>query len=298
MRSMKYLTKLSQVIRDDDGIPTDIKLFSPGENKSVKGSTWYDPDRRGELERNRIANDTRDLLPVDIAHLSLTDVGTIDAHRSYGWWKLSFEEDGIWARDIKWSETALNALRNREFRFISPAFYVDEEGYITEVINFSLTNIPASLNIEPLVASRKEIMEQEDNIEPAIEAPEEEIEIEMEEDLPEMTPEEMKDAIESLKAQVDSLMQENVDLKEELNSMMSEKQNEMVEELSKSGIIGDELKEWAKSLTHEQLRIYAQSHRAAQPIFSKKIETRSTCDTMSPEDKEIYRRVNKIFKLV
>ena len=80
--------------------PLHVKLFSPGENRSTKGSVFYDPKRREEIREYALSADTRkteDGEPMsffDLAHLSLSNTGTVDSHKSYGWFKVSYEEDG------------------------------------------------------------------------------------------------------------------------------------------------------------------------------------------------------------
>jgi len=141
-----------------DDIPTRVRLFSPGENRTTKGSVWYDPGLSSLVAKNQRINDTRDRLPIDIAHLSLTNAPTVEAHASYGWFKVNATRDGIWAEDIQWTEEGLALLSTRKFRFISPAFYTQvhsDRDTIVQVENFALTNNPASLAILPLVASQE-----------------------------------------------------------------------------------------------------------------------------------------------
>jgi phage I-like protein len=55
--------------------------------------------------------------------------------------------------DIEWTRKATERLKDREYRYFSPTFYHDK-GRITEYVNTALTNLPATKDQEPLVASR------------------------------------------------------------------------------------------------------------------------------------------------
>src|SRR5690606_12606563 len=64
--------------------------------------------------------------------------------------------DELWATKIKWTPKALQALSDREFRYFSPALMLDSETrVVSQLINCALTNIPATLNQEPLVADNR-----------------------------------------------------------------------------------------------------------------------------------------------
>jgi hypothetical protein len=143
-----------------EGIPTRVRLFKKGPNTTSKGIFNYDPSNIPLIEAKQKNEDGRDLYPIDVAHLSLTDAANPDAHISVGWFELSFEEDGIYADNIKWTPRGQAYLENREFRFISPAFDIrstDEGKEITYISNFAITNNPATYNPLPLVASKETI---------------------------------------------------------------------------------------------------------------------------------------------
>lgn len=148
-------------------LPTEVRLFKAGLNKSSKGIYVYDPARKEEMQKLQEEKDGRDLLPIDIAHNSLNPFADDpDSQISLGWYKLKFDDEGIWATNIDWTARAQDYLSNREFRFISPAFDLftttdgdlelteDGNAIISQIVNFALTNEPATYNPLPLVASK------------------------------------------------------------------------------------------------------------------------------------------------
>jgi hypothetical protein len=156
-----YTHILSKVVltSEESGLPTDVMFFSAGENITSRGSFFYDPTQASVLTLNQKNTDTRDRLPFDLAHLSTTDAPSLEAQKAYGWFTLEYAEDGIWARDIKFTDTGANLILNKEFRFLSPTFNADKDGNIKDIINIALTNWPATMGLQPLIAAAKKIGE-------------------------------------------------------------------------------------------------------------------------------------------
>lgn len=67
---------------------------------------------------------------------------------------LSEEDDGIWA-DVEWTDAARQALAAKEYRFVSPFFTFDDDGCVTVIRNFGLTNNPA-LQLAAVAAASNE----------------------------------------------------------------------------------------------------------------------------------------------
>ncbi len=90
-------------------------------------------------------------LPIDYEHRSQSPVdnGPVPAA---GWFQLEARPDGLWAVNVRWTETAANLLRAGEYRHWSPVFW-DEDGHIRQLDMIGLTNQPATVNQMPLVAS-------------------------------------------------------------------------------------------------------------------------------------------------
>lgn len=54
------------------------------------------------------------------------------------------EGDGLYATDIRWTDTAADMIRKKEYRYISPVFFYDQAtGEVTALVNVALTNTPA-----------------------------------------------------------------------------------------------------------------------------------------------------------
>ena len=129
--------------------PRELRVFPFGRVETTKGVFLFDQEAA-----RRVMQAWRDYgnrLSIDYEHQALEPVanGPVPAA---GWFDLEVREDGLWAVNVEWTPRAAELLRNREYRYFSPAFYVDEEGRIVELINLALTNIPATKRMEPLVA--------------------------------------------------------------------------------------------------------------------------------------------------
>jgi phage I-like protein len=85
-------------------------------------------------------------------------IATRDSSAAAGWFRLEFRSDGLYAADIEWTPSAFESIKNREYRFTSPALVLqetDEMGVLraAELINVAVTNLPATVGQRPLVAS-------------------------------------------------------------------------------------------------------------------------------------------------
>ena len=84
-------------------------------------------------------------------------IASRDSSAAAGWFTLEFRGDGMWATAIEWTTAAFESIKNREFRFTSPALMLDETEELgvlraTEIINVAITNLPATVGQRPLVA--------------------------------------------------------------------------------------------------------------------------------------------------
>jgi len=81
-------------------------------------------------------------LPIDVNHKSeVAPAG--EETPAMGWiTALDVREGAIWAR-VEWTPRGREALANREYRYISPAFYHDEAGRILEIVSAALVTQPA-----------------------------------------------------------------------------------------------------------------------------------------------------------
>ena len=137
-------------------------IFPRGVMKTSKGNFLFD-DKAAEMIMSEYEDQGMDLLPIDFDHGMLTGEPTPDSSSAAGWFIPAVEERGLVATEVKWTPRALGMLKDREFRHYSPAFDVDtsdeidvdgEVAYrVTKLVNVALTNLPASKDQIPLVAS-------------------------------------------------------------------------------------------------------------------------------------------------
>lgn len=132
-------------------LPREFIIFVFGEIDTLKGRYFF--DSRGAEEVMAKWRDYGNRVSIDYEHQALDPVsnGPVPAA---GWADLELRADGLWAVNVDWTPKAAEMLAQREYRYISPAFYVDETNRIIELINVALTNLPATKRLQPLVARR------------------------------------------------------------------------------------------------------------------------------------------------
>lgn len=146
------LCALSQliVLADDGAPPREFQLLSAGETRTTKGTIRCD-DTHAALCLGAETMPADGLLPLDYDHDMLSMLGTVK--KAAGWFKLANRNGSLWATDVKFTPAAEKALRDREYRYFSPALFRDEEGYVTRMVNCALCCLPATLKQKPLVTS-------------------------------------------------------------------------------------------------------------------------------------------------
>ncbi|UZX16551.1 phage protease [Thermus sp. PS18] len=129
--------------------PREFRIWPYGEIETTKGTFLFTREDAERVYQRWLDYGNR--LSIDYEHQTFHPVtnGPVPAA---GWFSLEVREDGLWAVEVEWTSRAAELLRNREYRYFSPTFHVDEEGRIVELINLALTNLPATKRMEPLVA--------------------------------------------------------------------------------------------------------------------------------------------------
>ncbi len=157
-KSQKMMTSFTELslIESEIQLPVEFCLFKFGENITSKGSVYLDQDSAAECINTW--KDQGNDLSLDYEHQAVKQAvnGPIPAA---GWFKLGIKEDGLYAVGVEWTEQARTLLKNREYRYYSPAFYTDFDSKVNEIINCALTNIPATKDMKPLVASKMELQQ-------------------------------------------------------------------------------------------------------------------------------------------
>jgi phage I-like protein len=154
--------------------PEKIRLFKWGENKTSKGIFILTYD--DALEVMKQWGEYGNRLNFDYNHAQLSDASP-DNQISAGNFDLEILEDGLYAINIEWTSKAKQLIENKEYLYISPAFITFEDDknnmHINSIINVALTNIPATFDMDQLLAASK-VFEEKLNMENKLE--EEEVE--------------------------------------------------------------------------------------------------------------------------
>jgi phage I-like protein len=143
-------------IVDDAPLPSEFRVFAAGVNESSKGPAIFDEQAAASV----MASYQRwgvDLM-IDIDHASLDPAAGMsrrDAGDAVAWFHLEVRDGELWAINIRWNDLGRAQLRGKLRRYISPAFMVDDEGRVTELINLALVAMPATFGAQPLVAASR-----------------------------------------------------------------------------------------------------------------------------------------------
>ncbi|MDR3249396.1 MAG: phage protease [Treponema sp.] len=129
-------------------IPKRIQLLPPGPN--IKGR-----DGREWIVRNSIA--VAEASNVYLPNHSIDENHAVDlkapkgeSSPAFGWFSnLTVETNGaIWA-DVTWTKRGEEAVKNLEYRYLSPVFLNNEKGEISTILRAALSNSP-NLDIKSL----------------------------------------------------------------------------------------------------------------------------------------------------
>lgn len=154
-KNSKRVVFLRSQLPEED-LPTEFRVFAFGTNESTKGPAIFD-EEAARLVMEAYEQHGAELM-LDYEHQVLADP-PVEAPAA-GWASLEVrgdgsdpEKDGLFAVDIRWTEKAEKYLRAKEYRYTSPAFFQDENGRVTGLLNVALTNTPATHGLTPLVAA-------------------------------------------------------------------------------------------------------------------------------------------------
>lgn len=130
--------------------PTEIRIFPFGLIETTKGIFSFTKD--GAERLMRAAASYGNEFSADFEHQALADPPIVAP--AAAWYTLELRDEGLFAVGIRWTERAKTMIEAGEYRYISPAFMTTDAGEIVEFINFALTNLPATKNLDALVAAR------------------------------------------------------------------------------------------------------------------------------------------------
>lgn len=146
-------TYITNVILPEGEPPKELHLLKYGETETTEGK--YNLNESGADKVIQTFNKRKLKLYFDYDHKSL-DPKSAEEGKAAGWFDLVKKEDGIWATNIKWTETAAKYITNREYSYFSPVIKTDKYNFVQRLINVALTNLPATDNLEPLMELKEE----------------------------------------------------------------------------------------------------------------------------------------------
>jgi phage I-like protein len=138
--------------------PAEFLIFRAGINPTTKGPALFDEEAAKSV-MTAYEQEGVDLM-VDLEHQALdaTDRSRADAPDARAWFNLAVRNGELWAVNVRWTPDGERRLRERTQRYISPAFYMNEESSRVEaLINVAICAMPATFNAQPLVAASKRV---------------------------------------------------------------------------------------------------------------------------------------------
>ncbi|HXG69997.1 MAG TPA: phage protease [Gemmatimonadaceae bacterium] len=145
-------TRLSIVVTGDEP-PTEFRIFTSGVVESTKGDVTFDADAAKSVMAEYAEHAIDLMIDYDHASLAYASLDPAQAGKAAGWFNLEVRGGELWAVNVRWTPPAADALRRKEWRFMSPAFNTDKEGRVTSLLNVAITNLPATRRLEPLMAA-------------------------------------------------------------------------------------------------------------------------------------------------
>lgn len=144
--------RLAVLLAVGDELPTEFRIFRAGKNETTKGAFVFD-DVAAKSVMSDYEKHGADVM-LDLEHMSLDDAARNWDPDARGWCQLELRDGELWAVNVRWTPDGEARLRERRQRYISPAFAVDHRTKrITSVLNIAICAMPATHNLEPLIAA-------------------------------------------------------------------------------------------------------------------------------------------------
>lgn len=140
--------------------PSEIRIFKLGVNDTTHGPLLLDAKGGAEVLKRFVAyaND----LSIDYEHDTFNPLSS-GPKPAAGWVTqggLEMRADGLYAK-VAWTERAKQAIEAREYRYFSPTVCTESSDAgerMVELLPIALTNFPATIGMQPLVAKAKQTM--------------------------------------------------------------------------------------------------------------------------------------------
>ncbi|KZX01004.1 hypothetical protein JL49_08080 [Pseudoalteromonas luteoviolacea] len=158
--------KISGIEIDEHGVSPRVQvvpdgLFSAGDGRpaDTEHKAWLMDQTAWAMLKQRLDTRQNDL-HFDYEHQTIFSEQNGQPAPASGWVKPSAFEyvpgQGVFALNVKWTTKATAALRDDEYRFISPVFDYGPDGRPIQFRHFALTNDPALDGMENVVALKTE----------------------------------------------------------------------------------------------------------------------------------------------
>lgn len=138
---------------EGDELPSAFRLFKAGANETTKGVFIFDAAAATAVLAAANAHSV-DLM-VDLEHLSLDQESRAYDPDARAWLNLEVRNGELWAVNVRWTDDGARRLRAKTQRYISPAFAVDDDNRVIEIVNIALTAMPATHGTPALVAANR-----------------------------------------------------------------------------------------------------------------------------------------------
>ncbi len=147
----------------DGKVPEWITLIPAGTFALVDGRGPYTNFNPDAIISASLARAGKTELPGDYDHHidAATERGVKGL--ASGWVKELKAEGGAVRARVEWTSAAAEHLRQKEYRYISPRFAVDDQGRVACIVRFALTNNPAIKDM-PAIAAHALNTRQESNV--------------------------------------------------------------------------------------------------------------------------------------
>ena len=134
---MDELIMLSAAESGLSKVPSEIKILPLGTVSSRKGTFLVD-DRSVEMILKDFRGRKLDLV-IDYEHQTLMNVQA----PAGGWITELYKGPDAIVAKVEWTPKALEYLKNREYRYLSPVIKVQKDGRVSAIQSVALTNTPA-----------------------------------------------------------------------------------------------------------------------------------------------------------
>ena len=156
-----HISAMSFAIGSDGLVKDEAHLlpagdFAPTDGRVLPVASFKLDETIAHSVISKMAARKNDTL-IDYEHQSLYASDNGQPVIAAGWFhEMDFRADGLWAINVRWTETAKRRIAEKEYRYVSAVFAYDKKtGAVADVISIALTNTPALDGLQSLAALSK-----------------------------------------------------------------------------------------------------------------------------------------------